>query len=67
MQYGKEQGKKIYDHFMATSYDEVRQNLGIEVTGFDFGPNNLQDEMLRVKGTESDSEGLIISYAGMSI
>jgi beta-1,4-N-acetylglucosaminyltransferase len=66
IQYGRDEGKAVYDGFIAKEQARVRQETGIEITGFDFNPNGLAQEMRKAKGdphTGSD-EGLVISHAG---
>ncbi len=66
LQYGKEEGKAIYDDFIASERDNVKQNVGIEITGFDFNAHGLGQEMRRAKGDAKigSEEGLVISHAG---
>ena len=66
IQYGKEGGKTIYDEFVTTQHEIVRQDLGIELTGFDFNTSGLGQEMRKAKGDPStgSEEGLVISHAG---
>ena len=69
IQYGKEEGKTIYNGFCATERENVQQKLGIEITGFDFNTTGLGQEMRKAKGDRSTSseEGLVISHAGWTI
>lgn len=66
IQYGKEGGKAIYNHFMSTGRDGLKKDIGIEVTGFDFNVNGLGEEMRNAKGDRraGGEEGLVISHAG---
>lgn len=66
LQYGKAQGKVIYDKFITTRRDDVQRSMGIEVTGFDFKADGLDNEMRRAKGhfEPKGEEGLVISHAG---
>ena len=66
IQYGKEEGKAIYDSFVAREHDSIKQNGGLEVFGFDFNTNGLGQEMRRAKGGSKtgSEEGLVISHAG---
>jgi hypothetical protein len=66
IQYGKEGGKAIYDGFVTTECDDAKQNLGIEITGFDFNAGGLGQEMRKAKGNPKNGseEGLVISHAG---
>lgn len=66
IQYGKEGGKTIYDEFVTTQGEILRQDPGLEITGFDFNTNGLGQEMRKAKGDPStgSEEGLVISHAG---
>ena len=66
VQYGKEGGRTIYDEFVAKDRGSVQQNLGIEITGFDFKINGIEQYMRMAKGDRStgSEEGLVISHAG---
>lgn len=66
LQYGKEGGKAIYDDFIATEWETVKENFGIEISGFGFNTTGLGQEMRMAKGdSETGSkEGVVISHAG---
>jgi beta-1,4-N-acetylglucosaminyltransferase len=66
IQYGKEEGKAIYDAFVAAKGHLVRRNMGIDITGFDFKTSGLGQEMRMAKGDakSGSKEGLVISHAG---
>jgi beta-1,4-N-acetylglucosaminyltransferase len=66
IQYGKEGGKAIYDRFISTDGERVKQNGGPEITGFDFNTNGLGQEMRKTKGDPriGSKEGLVVSHAG---
>lgn len=67
VQYGKERGKAIYDGLIATEGDSAMRNTGIDITGFDFNTNGLDEEMRKAKGDThpSSKEGVVISHAGV--
>jgi len=69
IQYGKEGGKAIYDGFVATDRDCVKEKNGIEITGFDFNASGLAHEMRKAKGEPKSNckEGLVISHAGQTL
>jgi beta-1,4-N-acetylglucosaminyltransferase len=66
IQYGKEGGKAIYDRFISANGESVKQDTGLEITGFDFNTNGLGQEMRKAKGdpTIDSKEGLVVSHAG---
>ncbi|KAK5937480.1 N-acetylglucosaminyldiphosphodolichol N-acetylglucosaminyltransferase catalytic subunit alg13 [Knufia obscura] len=68
MQFGKG-GKKTFDDYSWVLPDELKQRLGISITGFDFNKDGLREEMLAAKRTYGKSkyagvEGCVISHAG---
>lgn len=68
IQYGKD-GKKTFDDYCWLLGDELKQSLGIEITGFDFNKTGLKEEMLAAKriytrSTMAGLEGCVISHAG---
>lgn len=68
IQYGKE-GKVIFEKFVAGHGKEIRDHLGIALTGFDFNASGLEQEFYAVQGSRSRSsrdpnEGIVISHAG---
>lgn len=67
IQYGQGEGKRLFDGFVSAKGNEVKQRLGIELSGFDFNTEGLGQDMQRAKGGETGSgaaEGLVISHAG---
>jgi beta-1,4-N-acetylglucosaminyltransferase len=66
IQYGKEGGKALYDRFISANGERVKQDTGLEITGFDFNTNGLDQEMRKAKGDPkiSNKEGLVVSHAG---
>lgn len=60
IQYGVE-GKAIYDRFFEARGAQVKDQLGIDISGFDFRKDGLGEEMLAARR----SEGIVISHAGM--
>jgi beta-1,4-N-acetylglucosaminyltransferase len=67
VQYGQGKGKELFGDFLATRSSEVKQKLGIEVSGFDFKTDGLDQDMKRARGGgpgSSSNHGLIISHAG---
>lgn len=68
MQFGKG-GKKTFDDYSWVLPDELKQRLGISITGFDFNKDGLREEMFAAKRTYGKSkyagvEGCVISHAG---
>ena len=68
LQYGKEQGKVIFDQFVSTHRESVHQHLGIVVSGFDYKADGLNKDMRNAKGDpkKGSEEGLVVSHAGMA-
>lgn len=66
VQYGKEGGKAIYEGFLARDGGKVQEKLGIEITGFDFKVNGIEQDMHIAKGIPGNGSdgGLVISHAG---
>lgn len=70
IQYGKN-GKKTFDDYCWALDDRLKDQLGIEITGFDFDTGGLTEEMLAAKRVYTTSkmdgvEGCVISHAGLS-
>lgn len=59
IQYGEE-GKAIFERFFEARGAQVKEQLGIDISGFDFRKDGLREEMLAAR----KSEGLVISHAG---
>ncbi|KAF7508422.1 hypothetical protein GJ744_009275 [Endocarpon pusillum] len=66
IQYGKEEGKAIYESFISREHDNVKRTCGINIAGFDFNTNGLGEQMRKAKGHPGNGskEGLVISHAG---
>ena len=66
IQYGKAQGKEVFDTFIFNEYADVYHKLGIEISGFAFNPAGLQSEMRQAKADSGTGrqQGLIVSHAG---
>ncbi|KAL9112261.1 MAG: hypothetical protein Q9227_003379 [Pyrenula ochraceoflavens] len=65
IQYGKE-GRKIFDRFVEARGQQVKEQLGIDINGFDFDYSGLTHEMVAIKANEKENsiDGLLISHAG---
>ena len=63
IQYGDE-GQRIFNEKISARNDQLRQDHGIEVSGFSFNKAGLDDEMKAAKGTSPTNEGCVLSHAG---
>jgi beta-1,4-N-acetylglucosaminyltransferase len=63
IQHGDE-GAQIFEDNGNSEYDDILEQYGIHVTGFDFNKSGLGAEMKAAKGGDDAEEGTVISHAG---
>ena len=65
IQYGKE-GAKIYEDFVDANPAGSKGQYGLEIDGFDFKREGLQEDFKSVKGDKTiRSTGVVLSHAGV--
>lgn len=65
IQYGKE-GAKIYEEFVDANPAGSEGQHGLEIDGFDFKTEGLQEDFKSVKGDKTiRSTGVVLSHAGV--
>ena len=63
IQYGNE-GIHILEEIIGARNQEIYQQYGIDVSGFDFNKSGLGSELKAAKGDSPENEGCVVSHAG---
>lgn len=63
IQYGNE-GERIFDGKVKSPSALIKQDHGIELSGFSFDKSGLESEIKAAKGSTPTNEGCVISHAG---
>ena len=63
IQYGDD-SERIFDGKVKSRSAEIKQDYGIELSGFSFDKSGLESEMKAARGSSSTNEGCVISHAG---
>ena len=65
LQHGTE-GRLLLNEYYEVIANDQDKNYGLNINGFDFNKQGLGEEMRAAKGESDDTEGAVISHAGMA-